>query len=55
MMGAPDPELQGVIPRLCKDLFERVGKGEDEANSFSVEVSYLEIYNEKVGQTTVLT
>eukprot|EP00045_Choanoeca_perplexa_P018382 m.289980 g.289980 ORF g.289980 m.289980 type:complete len:1632 (+) comp17802_c1_seq4:222-5117(+) len=48
MMGAPDPELQGVIPRLCKDLFQRVGSMTDENNTFSVEVSYLEIYNEKV-------
>eukprot|EP00730_Choanoeca_flexa_P007329 TRINITY_DN12314_c0_g1_i1.p1 TRINITY_DN12314_c0_g1~~TRINITY_DN12314_c0_g1_i1.p1 ORF type:complete len:1647 (+),score=500.84 TRINITY_DN12314_c0_g1_i1:66-5006(+) len=48
MMGAPEPDLQGIIPRLCKDLFQRIADQTNELNSFSVEVSYLEIYNEKV-------
>ncbi|EDQ92700.1 uncharacterized protein MONBRDRAFT_13875 [Monosiga brevicollis MX1] len=48
MMGAPEPDMQGIIPRLCRDLFERTAETSDENTTFSVEVSYLEIYNEKV-------
>ncbi|XP_076868659.1 kinesin-like protein KIF13A isoform X2 [Brachyhypopomus gauderio] len=46
MMGSGDQP--GLIPRLCCSLFERVGQQEGEAHSFKVEVSYMEIYNEKV-------
>ncbi|MBN3306663.1 KI13A protein, partial [Amia calva] len=45
MMGNGDQP--GLIPRLCCSLFERVSK-EDKSHSFKVEVSYMEIYNEKV-------
>jgi len=48
MMGAPGPGNEGVIPRVCKELFRRIGANTDTAMSYSVEVSYLEIYNEKV-------
>lgn len=43
-------EEQGVIPRICKDLFERI-EGQSVADkdlTSTVEVSYLEIYNERV-------
>ncbi|XP_028835359.1 kinesin-like protein KIF13A isoform X2 [Denticeps clupeoides] len=46
MMG--NGEQPGLIPRLCCALFERVSKEENETHSFKVEVSYMEIYNEKV-------
>ncbi|XP_041844315.1 kinesin-like protein KIF13A isoform X3 [Melanotaenia boesemani] len=46
MMG--NGEQPGLIPRLCCSLFERVHKEANEAHSFKVEVSYMEIYNEKV-------
>ncbi|XP_053743082.1 kinesin-like protein KIF13A isoform X2 [Synchiropus splendidus] len=46
MMGNGDQP--GLIPRLCCSLFERVQKDSSEAHSFKVEVSYMEIYNEKV-------
>ncbi|XP_033496289.2 kinesin-like protein KIF13A isoform X2 [Epinephelus lanceolatus] len=46
MMGNGDQP--GLIPRLCCSLFERVHKEENEAHTFKVEVSYMEIYNEKV-------
>ncbi|KAM4601055.1 kinesin-like protein KIF13A isoform 4-T4 [Polymixia lowei] len=46
MMG--NGEQPGLIPRLCCSLFERVHREENEAHSFKVEVSYMEIYNEKV-------
>lgn len=37
----------GIIPKICQDMFERINKV-DENTSCTVEVSYLEIYNEKV-------
>ncbi|XP_058526069.1 kinesin-like protein KIF13B isoform X3 [Ochotona princeps] len=46
MMGTADQP--GLIPRLCSSLFERTQKEENEEQSFKVEVSYMEIYNEKV-------
>ena len=46
MMGNGDQP--GLIPRLCCTLFERVSREDSEAHSFKVEVSYMEIYNEKV-------
>uniref|UniRef100_A0A8C5EQ94 Kinesin family member 13A n=1 Tax=Gouania willdenowi TaxID=441366 RepID=A0A8C5EQ94_GOUWI len=46
MMG--NGELPGLIPRLCCSLFERVHIEANEAHSFKVEVSFMEIYNEKV-------
>ncbi|XP_061572677.1 kinesin-like protein KIF13A isoform X3 [Cololabis saira] len=46
MMG--NGEQPGLIPRLCCCLFERIHKEGNEAHSFKVEVSYMEIYNEKV-------
>nr|XP_057939491.1 kinesin-like protein KIF13A isoform X2 [Doryrhamphus excisus] len=46
MMG--NGEQPGLIPRLCCSLFERVHRDSNEAHTFKVEVSYMEIYNEKV-------
>ncbi|XP_070822278.1 kinesin-like protein KIF13A isoform X8 [Chaetodon trifascialis] len=46
MMG--NGEQPGLIPRLCCSLFERVHTEGNEAHTFKVEVSYMEIYNEKV-------
>ncbi|XP_027766315.1 kinesin-like protein KIF13B [Empidonax traillii] len=46
MMGTADQP--GLIPKLCSGLFERAQKEENEEQSFKVEVSYMEIYNEKV-------
>uniref|UniRef100_A0A4W6DMY7 Kinesin family member 13A n=1 Tax=Lates calcarifer TaxID=8187 RepID=A0A4W6DMY7_LATCA len=46
MMG--NGEQPGLIPRLCCSLFERVHREANEAHTFKVEVSYMEIYNEKV-------
>uniref|UniRef100_A0ABM5FB14 Kinesin-like protein KIF13B isoform X2 n=1 Tax=Pogona vitticeps TaxID=103695 RepID=A0ABM5FB14_9SAUR len=46
MMGTADQP--GLIPRLCSALFERAQEEESEEQSFKVEVSYMEIYNEKV-------
>ncbi|XP_018588172.1 kinesin-like protein KIF13B isoform X3 [Scleropages formosus] len=46
MMGSADQP--GLIPRLCSALFERTEQQKREGESFTVEVSYMEIYNEKV-------
>ncbi|XP_041815196.1 kinesin-like protein KIF13B isoform X2 [Chelmon rostratus] len=46
MMGSA--EQPGLIPRLCSSLFSRTAQEAWEGESFTVEVSYMEIYNEKV-------
>ncbi|KAH6638337.1 kinesin family protein-like protein [Boeremia exigua] len=39
----------GIIPKICQDMFERIGEMQKDKNlSCTVEVSYLEIYNERV-------
>lgn len=39
----------GVIPKICQDMFERIGDLQQDKNlRCTVEVSYLEIYNERV-------
>lgn len=38
----------GLIPRLCDRIFARIDEQTDEQTTFKVEVSYMEIYNEKV-------
>lgn len=39
----------GIIPMICQDMFNRIDKiQQDGANKCTVEVSYLEIYNERV-------
>ena len=39
----------GIIPKICQDMFERIkGLQADKNSSCTVEVSYLEIYNERV-------
>lgn len=48
MMGYGDEE--GVIPRICRNMFERIEtvQTQDKNMAVTVEVSYLEIYNERV-------
>lgn len=46
MMGSPD--MQGLIPRICKSLFARIKLGQESGTGFKTNVSYLEIYNERV-------
>lgn len=39
----------GIIPMICQDMFNRIGGlQEDKSTRCTVEVSYLEIYNERV-------
>ncbi|KAF7690436.1 kinesin-like protein KIF13B [Silurus meridionalis] len=46
MMGSD--KQPGLIPHLCSALFERTIREQREGESFTVEVSFMEIYNEKV-------
>jgi kinesin family member 13 len=46
MMGTVDNK--GIIPRLCDSLFESITEKQTDELCFKVEVSYMEIYNEKV-------
>ncbi|KAG5481203.1 hypothetical protein CUR178_06435 [Leishmania enriettii] len=48
--GLDPNELQGIIPRACTDLFDglRAKRAKDSDFTYRVEVSYYEIYNEKV-------
>lgn len=57
LVGLPDPlpryvdgADKGIIPLTCSELFARVEqkKAQDPHINFTVEVSYIEIYNEKV-------
>ncbi|KAK4512760.1 Telomerase reverse transcriptase [Mucor velutinosus] len=41
-------EDKGIIPRTCSELFERIADLTSDVLKFQVEVSYIEIYNEKV-------
>ncbi|XP_019115846.2 kinesin-like protein KIF1A isoform X11 [Larimichthys crocea] len=49
MMGKQDvKDQQGIIPLLCEDIFVKISDNTDNSMSYSVEVSYMEIYCERV-------
>ncbi|MED6266979.1 Kinesin-like protein kif1a [Characodon lateralis] len=49
MMGRQEKDQQGIIPLLCEDLFTKINDiSNDNSMSYSVEVSYMEIYCERV-------
>uniref|UniRef100_A0A3Q3AG57 plus-end-directed kinesin ATPase n=1 Tax=Kryptolebias marmoratus TaxID=37003 RepID=A0A3Q3AG57_KRYMA len=49
MMGRQEKDQQGIIPLLCEDLFTKINDSNNDNNmSYSVEVSYMEIYCERV-------
>ncbi|XP_029002307.1 kinesin-like protein KIF1A isoform X24 [Betta splendens] len=49
MMGKQDVKDQkGIIPLMCEDLFTKINDNTDNSMSYSVEVSYMEIYCERV-------
>uniref|UniRef100_A0A672YT97 plus-end-directed kinesin ATPase n=1 Tax=Sphaeramia orbicularis TaxID=375764 RepID=A0A672YT97_9TELE len=49
MMGKQDvKDQQGIIPLMCEDLFTKINDNTDNSMSYSVEVSYMEIYCERV-------
>ncbi|XP_053965544.1 kinesin-like protein unc-104 isoform X2 [Anastrepha ludens] len=48
MMGKQEEHQEGIIPMICKDLFNRIHDTETSELKYSVEVSYMEIYCERV-------
>uniref|UniRef100_A0A8D3BXS1 plus-end-directed kinesin ATPase n=1 Tax=Scophthalmus maximus TaxID=52904 RepID=A0A8D3BXS1_SCOMX len=49
MMGRQETDQEGIIPLLCEDLFTKINdSNNDNSKSYSVEVSYMEIYCERV-------
>ena len=46
MMGTPTQP--GIIPRTCEDLFERIESNTSPHLSYTVRVTYFEVYNEHV-------
>ncbi|XP_073781437.1 kinesin-like protein KIF1A isoform X8 [Danio rerio] len=48
MMGKQEKDQEGIIPLLCEDLFTKINDNNDNNMSYSVEVSYMEIYCERV-------
>ncbi|XP_078001290.1 kinesin-like protein KIF16B [Glandiceps talaboti] len=47
MMGNK-PDAIGLIPRICEALYNHIEGDKSEGTSYRTEVSYLEIYNERV-------
>lgn len=48
MMGKQEEGQEGIIPLICKDMFKKIADCSDEELQYSVEVSYMEIYCERV-------
>ena len=42
-----DPELQGITPRMLRDIFGRI-QGHDPAHHYEVFASYIEVYKERI-------
>ncbi|XP_067846718.1 kinesin-like protein KIF14 [Heptranchias perlo] len=45
MMGFSE---KGIVPRFCEQLFARVAKPEMQQITYHIEMSYFEVYNEKI-------
>lgn len=43
-----DLELQGIIPRMLNDIFETVNFTDPERFAYTIRVSYIEVYMEKL-------
>lgn len=48
MMGGTSSQTKGLIPRICESLFEKINNESNPQVEYEVEVSYLEIYAEKI-------
>ncbi|KOC60216.1 Kinesin-like protein unc-104 [Habropoda laboriosa] len=48
MMGKQEEGQEGIIPQICKDLFRKISRNSNECLKYSVEVSFMEIYCERV-------
>lgn len=53
MMGTPDQP--GLIPRTCEALFKRIRDDPEPNTTYSVHVSYFEVYNEHVRDLLITT
>ncbi|NXN91305.1 KIF14 protein, partial [Rhinopomastus cyanomelas] len=53
MMGFE--EDRGIIPRLCEDLFARIEQLDEQQVSYHLEMSFFEVYNEKIHDLLVFT
>eukprot|EP01061_Rhynchopus_euleeides_P013332 TRINITY_DN232_c0_g2_i5.p1 TRINITY_DN232_c0_g2~~TRINITY_DN232_c0_g2_i5.p1 ORF type:complete len:1444 (+),score=584.74 TRINITY_DN232_c0_g2_i5:69-4400(+) len=43
-----ESEERGIIPRMCADMFQRIEAKTNEATTFVVHVTYVELYNDQV-------
>ena len=43
-----DPVLKGIIPRINKQVFEKIENSQNSQTEFSVTVAMIEIYMEKI-------
>ncbi|XP_076265727.1 kinesin family member unc-104 isoform X2 [Rhynchophorus ferrugineus] len=48
MMGKQEEGQEGIIPQICKELFKKIRDNSQPDIKYSVEVSYMEIYCERV-------
>ncbi|KAG5887027.1 hypothetical protein JTB14_008380 [Gonioctena quinquepunctata] len=48
MMGKQEEQQEGIIPQICQDLFTKIRNNSSPDIKYSVEVSYMEIYCERV-------
>lgn len=48
MMGKQEEGQEGIIPLICKELFRKIRDSNESDVKYSVEVSYMEIYCERV-------
>jgi kinesin family member 1 len=48
MMGRQEEGQEGIIPIICAELFQKIHSTQSESLNYSVEVSYMEIYCERV-------
>ncbi|XP_025602688.2 kinesin-like protein unc-104 isoform X7 [Athalia rosae] len=48
MMGKQEEGQEGIIPQICDDLFRKISRNSSDELKYSVEVSYMEIYCERV-------
>lgn len=49
MGNAQEKDSQGLVPRVCRALFNRMKTGQEDGDvAYKTQVSYLEIYNERV-------
>ena len=44
----------GIVPMTCNEIFERIAKNKDTSNTYQVQVSMLEIYNEKIQDLLII-